>query len=128
MSSHRLDRVRNLLRQTISELLTQVKDPRVGFVTVTDVEVSPDLRHAKVFVSVMGTPDERAQALKGLESARGFLRRELHGAVSLRYIPELAFLLDDSLDRGLHMNALLEKAKAQSAAAATAVSEGEEKA
>ncbi|MBM3465168.1 MAG: 30S ribosome-binding factor RbfA [Armatimonadetes bacterium] len=107
MSSHRLDRVRNLLRQATSEIVGRIKDPRVGFVTVTDAEVSPDLRHARVYVSILGSEDERKQALKGLESARGFVRRELHKEITLRHIPEVSFFLDESLDRGMRVNELL---------------------
>lgn len=114
MSSHRLERVRNLLRQVTSEILPQVKDPRVGFVTVTDVEVSPDLRHARVYVSVLGEAEVREQALKGLESARGFIRRELMHQVTLRHIPELTFHLDESLDRGMRVHALLQQASLKS--------------
>jgi ribosome-binding factor A len=110
MSGHRLDRVRNLLRQVTSEILRQVKDPRVGFVTVTDVEVSADLRHARIFVSVMGDAAARAEALKGLQSARGFVRHELMAQVTLRHIPELSFHIDDSLDRGMRVNELLAQA------------------
>jgi len=111
MSSHRLDRVRNLLRQAISQILARIKDPRVGFVTVTDTEVSPDLRHAKVFVSILGSDEERKSALVGLQSARGFVRRELHGEVSLRHIPELSFFLDPTLDRAMRVADLLQKAE-----------------
>ena len=111
MAGHRMDRVRNLLRQAISEILGEVKDPRVGFVTVTDTDVSPDLRHAKVFVSVLGDAELRQEALKGLGSARGFVRSRLHDAVSLRHIPELVFLLDESLDRGMRVSELLEEAR-----------------
>lgn len=111
MSSHRLDRVRNLLRQVTSEILPQVKDPRVGFVTVTDVEVTADLRHARVYVSVLGDSQARDEALKGLNSARGFIRRELTNQVTLRHIPELSFFLDDSLDRGMRVHELLQEAQ-----------------
>lgn len=111
MSSYRLDRVRNLLRQATSEIITRIKDPRVGFVTVTDTEVSPDLRHARVFVSILGKPEERAQVMKGLESARGFVRRELHKEISLRHIPEISFHLDESLDHGMRVTALLAEAR-----------------
>ncbi|NDD31336.1 MAG: 30S ribosome-binding factor RbfA, partial [Proteobacteria bacterium] len=89
MGSHRLDRVRNLLRQVTSQIIPQVKDPRVGFVTVTDVEVSPDLRHARVYVSVMGEAQEREDAIAGLNSARGFIRREVTSQISLRHIPDM---------------------------------------
>jgi len=111
MSSHRLERVRNLLRQVTSEILPHVKDPRVGFVTITDVEVSPDLRHARIFVSVMGDAEAREQALKGLDSARGFMRRELTRQITLRHIPDLTFHLDDSLDRGMRVHELLQEAQ-----------------
>ncbi len=110
MSSHRLDRVRNLLRQATSEILPRIKDPRVGFVTVTDVEVSPDLRHARVYVSVLGDEKLRVEALQGLSSARGFVRRELHKEVTLRHIPDVHFELDESLDRGMRVNELLQQA------------------
>lgn len=110
-TGHRMDRVRNLLRQVTSQILPQVKDPRVGFVTVTDVEVSPDLRHAKVFVSVLGDAKAREQAIKGLISARGFIRRELTAQITLRHIPDLSFFLDESLDRGMRVNELLAEAQ-----------------
>ena len=115
MPSHRLDRVRNLIRQVTSQLLPELKDPRVQLrvVTITDVEVSPDLRHARVFVSIYGSTEERAEALQGLISARGFLRRALHDQITLRHIPELSFHLDESLDRGMRVSALLEQARAQ---------------
>ena len=113
MGSHRLDRVRNLLRQVTSQIIPQVKDPRVGFVTVTDVEVSPDLRHARVYVSVMGEAQEREDAIAGLNSARGFIRREVTSQISLRHIPDMSFFLDTSLDHGMRVNALLKEAQKQ---------------
>lgn len=113
MSSHRLDRVRNLLRQVISQILPQVKDPRVGFVTVTDVEVSADLRHARVYVSVLGDAGAREAAIAGLNSARAFLRREVTAQISLRHIPDLSFFLDTSLDHGMRIHELLEQAQKQ---------------
>jgi ribosome-binding factor A len=113
MASHRLDRVRNMLRQAISKILMDIKDPRVGFVTLTDVDVSPDLRHAKGFVSIMGPPEERHITLDGLNRARGFVRRELYNNVTLRHIPEVTFFLDESLDRGMRVSELLQEAKQQ---------------
>jgi ribosome-binding factor A len=110
MGSHRLDRVRNLLRQATSQIVARIKDPRVGFVTVTDTEVSPDLRHARIFVSILGSPEERQETLQALQRSRGFMRRELHHEISLRYIPEVSFFLDESLDRGMHINSLLRQA------------------
>jgi ribosome-binding factor A len=84
-----------------------VKDPRVGFASITHVEVSGDLRHAKVFVSVMGTPEEQKETMKGLKNANGFLRHELATRLVLRYMPELAFKLDTSIEEGARILALI---------------------
>lgn len=88
-------------------LIDGVHDPRVGFVTVTEVRMSPDLRVARVFVSAYGAEHEREQALKGLDSAKGFLRRELGRKMSLRVVPELVFCLDTTLDSADRMQDLL---------------------
>jgi ribosome-binding factor A len=94
----------------LSDLLrTRVKDPRVGFASITRVEVSGDLRHAKVFVSVMGTPEEQEATMKGLRNANGFLRHELAERIVLRYMPELSFKLDTSIEEGVRMLALIQK-------------------
>ena len=100
--SRRLERVKELLRQEISELLaSELKDPRLApLVTVMSVDVSADLRYAKVFTSIMGTPQEKDTALQGLNSACGFLRRQLRHRLSLRTIPYLRFLRDDSIEQG----------------------------
>jgi len=87
--------------------MRKIKDPRIGFVTVTDVELADDLRNAKVFVSVIG--DDRAATLKGLESASAFIRTELGHRLRLRFIPELLFRYDDSAERGAHIMELLNK-------------------
>ena len=84
-------------------------DPRVGFASITHVEVSGDLRHAKVFVSVMGTPEEQAQTMKGLKNATGFLRHELASRLVLRFMPELAFKLDTSIAEGARVLDLIHK-------------------
>ena len=105
---HRPERLAELLQETLAQALaTQVKDPRVGFVTVTGVTVSPDGGHATVRVSVMGAEQEKASALKGLESARGFLRTHLARALSLRTVPELVFQLDRGLEHAQRINQLL---------------------
>ena len=108
--TRRVERINHLLRETICELLQrQVKDPRLGgFVTVTEVTTSRDLRHAKVFVSVFGDEEESKKALEGLTAASGFLRRELGAKLSLRHIPELSFCRDNSINRGAHVLALIE--------------------
>jgi ribosome-binding factor A len=85
----------------------EIKDPRIGFVTFTRVELSEDLRHAKVFVSSIGAEAEKARALQGLASATGFIRRHLGRALHLRYTPELSFLLDDSLEHGAKIAQIL---------------------
>ncbi|MBI4236145.1 MAG: 30S ribosome-binding factor RbfA [Chloroflexi bacterium] len=102
--SRRTERLNNLLRERLSELLQrELKDPRVrGLVTITAVEVSVDLRTARVYVSVLGTQAERAANLQGLRSAAGFLHRGLE-TLSLRRVPELTFVSDDSMERGDHL-------------------------
>jgi ribosome-binding factor A len=102
MGTRRIERVNELIREEISELIRrEVKDPRLdSFISVTEVVTSPDLRHAKVFVSIMGTEEEKQQVEKGLTAATGFLRRELGERLTLRYTPELTFQLDDSIERG----------------------------
>jgi len=110
--TRRTERINDLLREELSELLRrQVKDPRLGgLITVTEVEVSADLRHARVFVSVLGSEEERKEAFQGLEAARPFLRRELSKRLSMRRTPDLSFRRDDSLERGARLLALIEEA------------------
>lgn len=98
--SRRVDRVNELLRLEISQLLArQVKDPRLsGVITITEVRAAPDLRTALVLVSVMGGDETKKTALAGIQSAAKFMRRELRDRVSLRYVPFLSFTLDDSLE------------------------------
>jgi ribosome-binding factor A len=99
---HRIERVNNLLRREISELIQrQVKDPRLdAFVTVTEVDTSPDLKYAKVFVSCISGRQEEPKTLKVLNAAAGFLRTELAKNLRLRRIPELNFYWDDSIEHG----------------------------
>jgi ribosome-binding factor A len=109
MGTRRIERVNELIREEISELIRrEVKDPRLdSFISVTEVMTSPDLRHARVFVSIMGTDEEKQQVEKGLIAAKGFLRRELGERLTLRYIPELTFQLDDSIERGSRLLQLI---------------------
>ena len=104
-------RVSGLLRAEISELLQrQVKDPRLGvFVTVTEVVSSSDLRHAKVFVSILGSEQEKKGALRALTAASGFLRKELSERLALRRIPELIFVEDVSIEQGAHILELIKQ-------------------
>jgi ribosome-binding factor A len=106
----RLLKVNEALRETLSQSIGEgLKDPRVGFVTVTGVETSPDLRHAKVFVSVLGGKKEREQTLAGLASSHGYLQERIAAAVRLKRTPQLVFLYDDSVDRGMRMEMLLKR-------------------
>ena len=109
--TRRTERVNDLIQAEISELLKRrVKDPRISdLVTVTEVSTSADLRHAKVFISVMGSEDEQRETLKCLSAASGFLRRELGERLALRYIPELSFEQDDSIEHGAHVLRLIEQ-------------------
>ena len=108
---HRIERVNSLIRQEISELLRrQVKDPRLGnFISVTDVTTSSDMRHAKVFISRMGSEEEKQETLSVLASASPYFRRELAGRLRLRRIPELSFQWDDSIARGDYLLQLIDQ-------------------
>ena len=106
-AKHRPERLAALIQETIAHALaTDVKDPRVGFVTITAVTVSPDAGHATVRVSDMGTDEVKARAMEGLESARGFLRTFLARALTLRTTPELHFTLDRSLEHAARIDHL----------------------
>jgi len=110
MPSERLRRVNEAVRQVLSDAVTlDLKDPRVGFVTVTAVDVSPDLRHAHVFVSVLGEPAEREATLAGLRSAHGFLQRRVATELRLKHTPTLAFAYDDTAERGMRISQLIDK-------------------
>ena len=107
---YRQEKLGELIAIELSELLrTRVKDPRVGFASITRVEVSGDLRHAKIFVSVMGTPEEQADTMKGLKNATGYLRHELATRIVLRYIPDIVFKLDTSIAEGARILDLIHK-------------------
>jgi ribosome-binding factor A len=106
----RMRRVDEAVRSVLSEAITKdLKDPRVGFVTVTGVKTSPDLRHARVYVSVLGDEQTREATLQGLASAHGFLQGRLASELSLKHTPALAFEYDDSVDRGMRINQLLQE-------------------
>ena len=109
MPSNRIGRVNEEIQRELASLIPTVKDPRVadaGMISVTAVETTPDLKYAKIFVSVLNK-SASAQALKGLKSASGYLRRELGRSLNLRNTPELSFVRDDSIDKGAHILDLL---------------------
>ncbi|HYF77517.1 MAG TPA: 30S ribosome-binding factor RbfA [Symbiobacteriaceae bacterium] len=108
MSTQRAARLGDQIREELSNLIRQeLKDPRIGFVSIVKVEVAGDLRHAKVFASVLGDEKQKKDSLKGLTSASGFLRTELGKILQLRYTPELHFVLDESIEHGTRIAQLL---------------------
>ncbi len=111
MSSQlRIEKLQELIKQEMSKmLLKEIKDPRIGFVTVTGVEMTGDLREAKIYVSIMGNEEQIQSSLEGLQSALGFVRREIGKRIRLRFTPEISFALDKSLDYGEHIQKLLLK-------------------
>jgi ribosome-binding factor A len=113
MANKRIARLNEQVRRELTFLLQRdVRDPRIGIVTVTDVEVSPDLYHAKVFYSVMGSDEDRASAAEGLRAAAGFLRTEIARRMHTRRAPELHFTYDDTLQHAMHIEKLLQEALA----------------
>ena len=110
--SRRINRVNELLRSEISNLLSrEIKDPRVaGVISITEVVASGDLRSARVYVSVMGQDSDRKAAMDGIRSAASFLRRELRNRINLRHAPHLTFVLDDSLEEGERVLRLIDGA------------------
>lgn len=109
----RTDRLDQLLREEIGAILSKdVQDPRIGFVTVTDVETAPDLSTARVWVSIIGQPEERTKALQALEHAMPFVRHELSSRIRIRRIPELLIRADDSVQRGARVLQLLAELEA----------------
>ena len=108
MASNRIGRINEEIQRELASLLRTVKDPRVhhGLVSITHVETTPDLRYAKVYVSLLNQGESK-EVIRGLKSAGGYLRRELGRALSLRYTPELIFQEDDSIDKGTHILKLL---------------------
>ncbi len=114
MARQRKLRVREAIRDEVADILRrELRDPRVGFTSVTDVEVSDDLRHARVYVSVLGGEEDRRRTIEGLEKARGFIRASLGQRLRLRYVPDLAFALDRSLEEGHRVGLLLARARAE---------------
>ena len=101
-------------REEISKLLMKgLKDPRIGFVTISRVEITNDLSYAKVFISVLGSDREKAASLIGLRNSAGFIRTYLGKALKIRKIPQLSFLLDESLDHAMHIEEILAELKEQ---------------
>lgn len=112
MGQLRTEKVQELIKQEVSQIiLKELKDPRIGFVTVTQVDVTGDLRNAKIYVSLMGSEDQIKECWDGLQKALGYIRREIGKRIRLRCTPELSFQLDKSLDYSVHIQELLSKIK-----------------
>lgn len=109
MEYKRKDRVGDLIRKEIASMLTfgEIKDPRIGLVTVTQVHMGADLRNAKVYFSIMGSEKERKESLKGLNSASGFIRRRLAKVLSIKRIPTVSFAFDGSIEYSSHIAKVL---------------------
>jgi len=109
MEGKRSEKVADLIQKEISQMLVKsIKDPRIGFVTITKVAVSEDCRVAKVYFSVAGNLAERESSVKGLDSAKGYVRRELGRRLRLRYTPEIIFQFDPSIEYAIHMEELIQ--------------------
>jgi ribosome-binding factor A len=109
VSNYRANRVKAAIRQEVSSILQRdIKDPRLGFATVTEVEVSGDLQHVKIFVSILGDENSRAETMDALASATGYIRSEIGRRVPLRLTPEISFEYDDSIERGARILKLIE--------------------
>ena len=112
MSKLRVEKLQELIKEETSQIiLRELKDPRIGFVTVTGVEVTGDLREAKIYVSLMGSEEAIAASWAGLISSLGFVRRELGKRIRLRFTPEISFVPDKSLDYSEHIQKLLDGVK-----------------
>ena len=110
MTGDRMRRVDEAVREVLSDAITlKLKDPRVGFVTVTAVETAPDLRRARVFVSVLGDDGVRRRSIDGLQSAHGVLQRAVARELRLKHTPTLEFLYDDTSDRGMRISELIDR-------------------
>jgi ribosome-binding factor A len=110
--SFRMERLNESVKELLSELLLgRIKDPRIGFVTITSVKISPDLLTAKVYYSVMGGEGEKLESKKGLESARNYMRKTVSRELKLHHAPEFRFIYDDSLDKAIAIEEALKEIK-----------------
>jgi len=109
MEGKRSEKVADLIQKEVAQMLVKsIKDPRIGFVTITKVVVSEDCRFAKIYFSVAGTLAERESSVRGLDSAKGYVRKELGRRLGLRYTPEIIFEFDPSIEYAIHMEELIQ--------------------
>jgi len=109
MPTNRMRRVNEAVREVLSESIGELKDPRIGFVTVTAVQTTPDLRHATVYVSVLGNERKREQTLAGLDAAHGVLQARVARELRLKRTPQLTFAYDQSVERAAHLTKLIDE-------------------
>lgn len=112
MSFPRINRISEEYKREISDIISnEIKDPRIAeFTSVTGVEVTKDLRYAKIYISVLGDDEKKEQTMQGLKSAAGFVRKEIAKRVKLRYTPEMVFELDTSIEHGIYISKLIDEA------------------
>lgn len=125
MPNFKNSRMAEDIKREMTAILRELKDPRIGFVTVTSVECTGDLREAKIYVSLMGSEQQVKDCWTGLQSSLGFIRREIGKRIRLRFTPELTFALDKSLDYSAHIQKLLLKIQAEDAAKAASAADAE---
>lgn len=110
MANNRMERIKEDIKRELSSILRNIKDPRLSPMTsVVAVEVTKDLKYAKVYVSVMGTEEEKTSSMQALKNATGFIKREIGARLNLRGVPHPAFVLDRSIDYGAHINSIIAK-------------------
>jgi ribosome-binding factor A len=111
----RSERVAEEIKKAVSQIINnEIKDPRVsGLISVTKVEMTKDLRHAKIFLSIYGEESEKQKVFEGLKNAEGFIRKELAHRVRMKFIPEISFKMDESIEYGIHIYKLLEEVQKQ---------------
>ncbi len=115
MAYNRSERVAEEIRKEVATMLFgEIHDPRIGFVTITKVQVSKDLRHAKVYFSIIGSDEEKEKTMAGLQSSSGYMRREIGRRLKLRYFPELTFKFDDSLEYASRIEKIIKEIKSGS--------------
>ena len=112
----RILKINSLMRRELSQIIgLELKNPALGFITVMNIEVSKDLRHAKAFVSIMGSEIQKKKSLQGLLKAKHFIQKELGHRLSMKFIPDMKFIVDNSLDYSMHIDEVLRKIKQESA-------------
>ncbi|OOP56872.1 MAG: ribosome-binding factor A [Candidatus Brocadia carolinensis] len=111
MTSRRSERLAESIKQEVSKIiLYELKDPRISFITVTKVEITPDLKNAKVYISILGDDGTRTKTLRAIEHAKGFIQSKVGAQLQIRYTPILTFCLDESVQKSLHISKLIDDA------------------